>query len=153
MELNPGNTAWVLIATALVVFMTPGLALFYGGMVRSKNTLGMLMYNFWALGLVSVLWAIVGYSLAFGGDGSLLGNFDFIGMKDLQVVSGGIPLLAFMAFQMTFAIITPALISGAVADRMRFSAWGLAPGRKLVNRIPRGLIAERGRKVNPRNVN
>ena len=127
MDVNTGNTAWVLTSTALVLFMTPGLAFFYGGMVRSKNVLGMLMQNFFAMGIVTVLWVFVGYTLAFGraGDGGWLGNFDFIGLKDLTGVvdEAGLPVLAFVAFQMTFAIITPALITGAVADRMRFSAW------------------------------
>jgi len=126
-DVNTGNTAWVLTSTALVLFMTPGLAFFYGGMVRSKNVLGMLMQNFFAMGIVTVLWVFVGYTLAFGraGDGGWLGNFDFIGLKDLTGVvdEAGLPVLAFVAFQMTFAIITPALITGAVADRMRFSAW------------------------------
>ncbi len=133
MGLDAGNTAWVLISTALVVFMTPGLALFYGGMVRQKNTLGMLMYNFWALGLVSVLWALFAYSLAFGGSGGgVIGNLDFVGLKGLRVDEGGLPLLAFAAFQMTFAIITPALVSGAVADRMKFGAWAWFVGLWLV---------------------
>ena len=123
MEVDAGNTAWVMTATALVMFMTPGLALFYGGMVRSKNILGMLMQNFFALGIVSILWALICYSLAFGGTNGLIGNFDFVGLKDTQVVDAGLPVLAFVAFQMTFAIITPALITGAIADRMRFGAW------------------------------
>ena len=129
MKINAGDTAWVLTATALVMFMTPGLALFYGGMVRSKNVLSMLMNNVFCLGLVSVLWVLVGFSLAFGrlGDAGWLGNLDFAGLKDLTGTSGtfagGIPDVAFVAFQMTFAIITPALITGAIADRMRFGAW------------------------------
>jgi ammonium transporter, Amt family len=127
--MDTGDTAWVLISTALVLFMTPGLAFFYGGMVRSKNVLGMLMYNFFAIGLIAVLWAVVGYSLAFGGDaaGGLIGNLDHLGLKD---TSGGegIPTILFVAFQMTFAVITPALISGAVADRMKFSAWAVFIG-------------------------
>jgi len=128
-KINAGDTAWVLTATALVMFMTPGLALFYGGMVRSKNVLSMLMNNVFCLGLVSVLWVLVGFSLAFGrlGDAGWLGNLDFAGLKDLTGTSGtfagGIPDVAFVAFQMTFAIITPALITGAIADRMRFGAW------------------------------
>src|SRR5680860_971509 len=128
MEIDAGSTAWVLMATALVMFMTPGLALFYGGMVRAKNALGMLMQNFFSLGLVSVLWVVVCYSLAFGGTNKWVGNFDFLGLKDLAGtappgVALVIPPLLYMAFQMTFAVITPALISGAVADRMKFSAW------------------------------
>jgi Amt family ammonium transporter len=126
MKINAGDTAWVLGAAALVLFMTPGLALFYGGMVRAKNLLAMLMQNFICMGIVTVLWVVVGYTLAFGraGDAGLLGNFDFVGMKDLTHASiGTIPALAFVSFQLTFAVITPALITGAIADRMRFAAW------------------------------
>lgn len=126
--MDSGDTAWMLTSTALVLFMTPGLAFFYGGMVRSKNALGMLMYNFFAIGLVAVLWAVVAYSLAFGESGNtLIGNLDHIGLADIGGPYGGpdgtFPLILFAAFQMTFAVITPALISGAVADRMKFSAW------------------------------
>jgi Amt family ammonium transporter len=124
--IDTGDTAWVLTSAALVLFMTPGLALFYGGMVRAKNVLGMLMQNFFAMGIVTVLWVLFGYTLAFGdaGNGGLIGNFDFIGLKDLtNATSGTIPTLAFVAFQLTFAVITPALITGAVADRMRWAAW------------------------------
>src|SRR3954447_3357846 len=84
--LDSGSTAWVLVSTALVLFMTPGLALFYGGMVRAKHVLGMLMQNFFALGLVSVLWALVGFSLAFGGSGGWIGNFQFAGLSDIAKV-------------------------------------------------------------------
>jgi Amt family ammonium transporter len=125
-DLNAGDTAWVLIASALVLFMTPGLSLFYGGMVRTKNVLAMLMQNFFAMGIVTILWVLFGYSLAFGdlGNAGLLGNFDFVGLKDVaNEVTGTIPTLAFVAFQLTFAVITPALITGAIADRMRWVAW------------------------------
>jgi Amt family ammonium transporter len=125
-EIDTGDTAWVLTASALVLFMTPGLALFYGGMVRAKNMLAMLMQNFFAMGIVTVLWVLFGYSLAFGGlgNGGWIGNFDFVGMKDTaNTAFGTIPTLAFVAFQLTFAIITPALITGAIADRMRWVAW------------------------------
>jgi Amt family ammonium transporter len=138
MELNTGDTAWVLVSAALVLFMTPGLALFYGGMVRAKNVLAMLMQNVFCMGLISVLWAAVGFTLAFGGTGDVIGNFDFIGLKDLiDTPPPGfealtIPPLLFMAYQMMFAIITPALITGAVADRMRFSAWVLFSGAWLI---------------------
>jgi ammonium transporter, Amt family len=127
--INPGDTAWVVVAAALVMFMTPGLALFYGGMVRAKNVLGMLMQNFFSLGLVSVLWALVGYTLAFGGKGAFIGNLDFLGFKHAATLPppgfGGltIPPLVFSGYQMMFAVITPALITGAIADRMRFGAW------------------------------
>jgi len=130
-EIDTGDTAWVLISAALVLFMTPGLAFFYGGMVRSKNVLAMLMQNFFAMGIVTILWVLFGYSLAFGapGNGGLIGNFDFVGLKNLTnsaTVLGApstIPTIAFVAFQLTFAIITPALITGAIADRMRWGAW------------------------------
>src|SRR3954463_7145068 len=131
MELDSGNIAWVLIAAALVLFMTPGLALFYGGMVRSKNVLGMLMQNFFSMGVISVLWAIVVFSLAFGKDHGhgLIGGFDLVGLKGLAsgTVPGfealTVPALAFAAYQMMFAVITPALITGATADRLKFAAW------------------------------
>jgi Amt family ammonium transporter len=125
-EINPGDTAWVLTSTALVLFMTPGLAFFYGGMVRAKHVLAMLMQNFFAMGIVTVLWVAFGYSLAFGdaGNAGVIGNLDFVGLKDMtDAVSGTIPTMAFSAFQLTFAVITPALITGAIADRMRWPAW------------------------------
>jgi Amt family ammonium transporter len=135
-ELNAGDTAWMLVSTALVLFMTPGLAFFYGGMVRAKNVLGMLMQNFFAMGLLAVIWSVVGFTLAFGGfgNGGLLGDLSFFGMKDVTgtVVNLGdgalpltIPLVLFCAYQMTFAIITPALITGATADRLKFSAYAV----------------------------
>jgi Amt family ammonium transporter len=134
---NKGDTAWVLIATALVLFMTPGLALFYGGMVRGKNVLGMLMQNIFAMGLLAVLWVAVVFSLAFGGfgNGGLIGNFDYVWLKDVtQAPQLGlsIPFILFCAFQMTFAIITPALITGATADRLKFGAYAVFIGVWLV---------------------
>jgi len=138
---DSGATAWVLVSAALVLFMTPGLAFFYGGMVRSKNVLGMLMQNVFCMGLVSVLWALALFSLAFGNDagGGLIGNLDFAGLRhlgDAAVTVPGyvgdfalvIPPMAFVAFQLMFAIITPALITGAIADRMKFAAWALFVG-------------------------
>jgi Amt family ammonium transporter len=130
-DIDTGDTAWVMTSAALVLFMTPGLAFFYGGMVRSKNVLAMLMQNFFAMGIVTILWVLFGYSLAFGAPGNegLIGNFDFVGLKDLTnsaTVLGApstIPTVAFVAFQLTFAVITPALITGAIADRMRWGAW------------------------------
>ena len=127
--INTGDTAWVLASAALVLFMTPGLALFYGGMVRAKNVLGMLMQNFFSMGLVSLLWAAVVYSLAFHGTGKWIGNLDLAWMHDVAKVPATgfgtlpIPPLSFSVFQLMFAIITPALITGAIADRMKFSAW------------------------------
>jgi ammonium transporter, Amt family len=118
---SDGTIAWLLTSSALVLFMTPGLALFYGGMVRSKNVLNMLMKNFFTISIVTVVWTVIGYSLAFGTDiGGLIGGLDFVGLAGVE----GDALL-FMVFQMMFAIITPALISGAVAERMKFSAWVL----------------------------
>ncbi|MDQ3107367.1 MAG: ammonium transporter [Actinomycetota bacterium] len=139
MEIDSGNTAWVLVSAALVLFMTPGLAFFYGGMVRAKNVLGMLMQNFFAMGLISVIWSAVGFSLAFGDGGKFIGNLDFAFLKDLNnadtVLPGyvddfalTIPVLAFVAYQMMFAIITPALITGATADRLKFSAYAVFIG-------------------------
>ena len=119
--MDSGNTAWLLTSAALVLFMTPGLAFFYGGMVRSKNILGMLMQNVFAIGIISVIWACVGFSLAFGGAGNLVGNFDYAFMGDIAENEG----MAFFAFQMMFAVITPALITGATADRLKFSGYAL----------------------------
>lgn len=136
--MNTGDTAWVLASSALVMLMTPGLAFFYGGMVRSKNTLNMLMMNFISLAVVGVLWLLFGYSLAFSGDAfaGLIGNLHNAGLADTvgQLVglpasgqkwpgSDAIPALSFVMFQLMFAIITPALISGAVADRTKFWSW------------------------------
>ncbi len=138
MTIDSGATAWVLVSAALVLFMTPGLAFFYGGMVRSKNVLGMLMQNIFAMGLISILWATVGFSLAFGGGGKYFGNFDFMFLKDVANIPNFpgyvddfaliIPPLAFVVYQMMFAIITPALITGATADRMKFSAYCILIG-------------------------
>ena len=123
--LSAGNTAWILTATALVLFMTlPGLSLFYGGLVRSKNVLSILMQCFVITCMVSVLWLVVGYSLAFGDGNALIGGFGkvlFNGVTESSM-SGDIPETAFSIFQLTFAIITPALVVGAFAERMRFSA-------------------------------
>lgn len=138
MEANafePGDTAWVLLCTALVLFMTPGLAFFYGGMVGIRNVLTMLMQNFFALGAITVVWVLVGYSIAFGSDNGfgLTGELGLFGLYDLDngpspamhVLMPGvaIPALAFVAYQMMFAVITPALITGATADRLKFAGW------------------------------
>lgn len=126
-ELNTGNTAWMLVSTALVLFMTiPGLALFYGGMVRKKNVLATLMQSFAIAAAITVVWMVIGYSLAFAPGNSFIGGLDKvflkgIGVKDLWP-GYDIPEILFMVFQMTFAIITPALITGAFAERMKFSA-------------------------------
>ena len=128
-EIDSGTTAWVLASAALVLFMTPGLAFFYGGMARSKSVLNMLMMSFSAIGIVSVLWVLYGYTLAFGVDagGGLIGDLDLLGLKTITTasVTNGLSDYVFVAFQMMFAVITLALISGAVADRMRFGAWVL----------------------------
>ena len=140
--MDAGNTAWMLAATALVLFMTPGLALFYGGMVRGKNVLGMLMQNIFAMGLLAVVWAAIAFSLAFGdaGNGGFIGNFDYAWLKDVGPALTDqeflsfltIPFILFCAYQMTFAIITPALITGATADRLKFSAYAVFIGVWLV---------------------
>jgi Amt family ammonium transporter len=123
--MDSGNLTWVLVSAALVLFMTPGLAFFYGGMDQRRNVLNMLMMNFYCLLIVPVLWVLVGYSLAFVPfDNDFLGSFDAFMLKDITVAGDG-GLLAIVAFLGMFAAITPALISGAVADRMKFSAWAL----------------------------
>ena len=124
-EINPGDTAWILTATALVLFMTlPGLALFYGGLVRSQNILSVLMQCFAICCIVSVVWVIYGYSLAFTGSGSIIGGTDAFFLSNLtrDSASGTLPESLFVVFQMTFAVITPALVVGAFAERMKFSA-------------------------------
>ncbi|MET7818648.1 ammonium transporter [Micromonospora zamorensis] len=132
---NSGDTAWVLVCAGLVLFMTPGLAVFYGGMVRTRNVLAMLQQNMVALGVVSLTWVLVGYTIAFGDDAGtgLFGNLELFGLNDLRVppapnlhvVTGQvtIPTLAFVAYQMMFAVITPALVTGATAGRLRFAGW------------------------------
>ena len=124
-ELNTGDTAWMMTATVLVLFMTiPGLSLFYAGMVRSKNVLSVMMQCFAITGLMSILWVLVGYSIAFGNDGPWWGGLSkaFLKGGTVDAMTGTIPETVFMTFQMTFAIITPALIVGAFAERMKFSA-------------------------------
>jgi Amt family ammonium transporter len=114
----------MLVASALVLFMTPGLAFFYGGLVRGKNAINTVMYSFVAIGVVSVVWVLWGYSLAFGEGGRFIGNFDFLGFKDVASESDeGIPPMLFAIFQMMFAIITPALITGAIAERFKFTTY------------------------------
>jgi ammonium transporter, Amt family len=129
--INGADTAWVLVSSALVMLMTPGLALFYGGLVRQKNALSTIMHSFFMLGLVSVLWALIGYSLAFAPSvGGVIGGLNYIGLNGVGLepnadYAATIPHQAFMIFQMMFAIITPALISGAFAERKRFKAFAL----------------------------
>jgi Amt family ammonium transporter len=130
-DISAGDTAWVLAAAALVMLMTPGLALFYGGLVRPKNVLSTIMHSFFILALISVQWVLWGYSLAFGPDvNGVVGSLSWVGLNGVGVepnadYAATIPHLAFMAFQMMFAIITPALITGAFAERKRFKAFVL----------------------------
>jgi Amt family ammonium transporter len=131
--LNAGDTAWMLASCALVLLMTPGLAFFYGGMVRTKSVLNMMMMSMVTVGIVSVLWVVFGYELAFGSKAgsAWYGNIGFsnLGARVEELANNGgvypIPLLVFAAFQLMFAIITPALISGAIADRTKFGAWAI----------------------------
>ena len=128
-HIDTGDTAWILISTALVMLMTPGLALFYGGMVRGKNVLGTIMQSFVAIAIVSVQWILVGYSLSFGPDiGGVIGGLDWLGLNGVGITPNTdyaptVPHLAFMIYQAMFAVITPALITGAFAERMKFSAF------------------------------
>ncbi|MDH3622968.1 MAG: ammonium transporter [Myxococcales bacterium] len=129
--INQADTAWLMVSCALVLLMTPGLALFYGGMVSEKNVLSTTMHSFIALGIITLQWVLIGYSLAFGPDayGGLIGGLDYafldgVGLEPADA-DATIPHILFMAFQMMFAIITPALISGAIAERMKFSAYVL----------------------------
>ena len=127
--MNTGDTAWILASSALVLLMTPGLAFFYGGMVRSKSVLNMMMMSFLAMAVIPILWVLYGYSIAFDNDlgGGLLGGFNLIGLKDMNMDTafGTVPAYVFVAFQLMFAIITVALISGAIADRAKFLGWAV----------------------------
>jgi Amt family ammonium transporter len=158
--MNSGDTAWVLISAALVLFMTPGLALFYGGMVRSKGVLAVMMQSFICIGLVTVLWSVVAFSLVFGRDagGGLIGNFTFAGLANMTHALPGfahvrVSPLAIMVFQMMFAVITAALISGGPVDRIRFQsfvvfivAWLFLVYVPLAHWVfsPTGWLAHRG---------
>ena len=129
MTVDSGDTAWILACSALVLLMTPGLAFFYGGLVRRKNSTATIMYSFMSIGLVGVVWVLWGYSLAFGPDvGGIIGNLEWFGLRGVSATEPSdyaptIPHQAFMIFQGMFAIITPALITGAFAERMKFSAY------------------------------
>ena len=120
--MDSGSVAWMLMASALVLFMTPGLAFFYGGLVRGKNVVNTVMYSFVSMGVVSVVWVLWGYSLAFGEGGPWIGNLDFLGFKDVSSNPEEGAML-FAIFQMMFAIITPALITGAIAERFKFTTY------------------------------
>jgi Amt family ammonium transporter len=158
-EINAGDTAWVLGAAALVLFMTPGLALFYGGMVRSKNVLGIMIQNFACIAVVSIVWALVAYTLAFGDDvgHGLLGDFTFAGLANGHDAVPGldlsIPPYAFAAFQMMFAVITTALLTGSGADRLDFrgflvfaTLWVIVVYAPIAHWVfsPTGWLAKRG---------
>jgi len=155
-EIVAGDTAWLLVSTALVMLMVPGLALFYGGMVQSKNVLSTFMHSFFALGLISVQWVVIGYSLAFApSHGGVIGGLDFFGLDGVGADGAGrtVPHILFMMFQGMFAIITPALISGAFAERMKFSAyalftllWATLVYDPIAHWVwgPHGWLAERG---------
>ncbi|HEY3289063.1 MAG TPA: ammonia channel protein, partial [Anaerolineae bacterium] len=127
--MNAGDTAWVLIATALVLMMTPALAFFYGGMVRKKNILSTLNLSFIVMAVISIEWILFGYSLVFAPTvGGLIGNLNFVGFNGVgatpnDLYAPGVPHIAYAAYQMTFAIITPALISGAFVERVRFKTF------------------------------
>ena len=129
-EINAGDTAWVLISAALVFIMTPALGFFYGGMVRSKNVLNIIMQSLFIAGMITVEWVLIGYTMAFGDDASglipgFVGSFEKLGLAGigLNILDGGtIPEMAFVAFQCMFAILTPALIIGAFAERIKFAA-------------------------------
>lgn len=158
--INGADTGWMMVSTAMVLLMTPGLALFYGGMVRNKNVLSTCMHSFFAMGLMTLQWVIVGYSLAFGPDvaGGMLGGFDHVMLDGVTLAltpipGSTIPHLLFMAFQMMFAIITPALISGAFAERVKFSTyavfivlWGTLVYDPVCHWVwhPDGWLAQRG---------
>ncbi len=128
-KIDTGDTAWILVSTALVMLMTPGLAMFYAGMVRRKNVLGTIMHSFIAIAVVSLQWILLGYSLAFGPDiKGIIGNLSWAGLQGVGLSPNAdyaptVPHLAFMVYQMMFAVITPALISGAFAERMKFSSY------------------------------
>ena len=124
-KIDSGDTAWMLVSSALVMLMIPGLALFYGGMVRPQNVLSTIMHSMFAMGLITVQWVVIGYSLAFGNDvGGFVGGLNYAFLNGVGVEpSGSIPHMVFMLFQGMFAIITPALISGAIAERMKFSTY------------------------------
>src|SRR3954467_12490679 len=125
-QIDTGDTAWMLAATALVLMMTIALGLFYAGLVRAKNALHTFVMSVSAIAIAGVMWALIGYSLAFDGTGDLIGGLNYIGLHDVTFAprdGTAIPHLVFFAFQATFCIITVALISGAVVERMRFGPW------------------------------
>ncbi len=127
-KIDTGDTAFMILCSALVLLMTPGLAFFYGGLVRSRTVLNTMMMSFVAMGVVALLWAVLGYTLAFGGGGNaFIGGLEHLGLNDLEgsSVTGTIPSYVFFIFQLTFAVITPAIISGSLVDRMKFGSYVL----------------------------
>lgn len=156
--MSNGNTAWILVSSAMVLLMTPGLAFFYGGLVREKQVINTMKMSFIALGIIALEWALIGYSLSFAPGNALIGGLDWAGLAGVNgdmnlLYSDSIPHIAFMAFQMMFAIITPALISGAVVGRMKFKAyvlfilfWGLVVYNPIAHWVwgPGGWIGDLG---------
>jgi ammonia channel protein AmtB len=151
--ISAGDTAWVLMSTALVLLMTVGLAFFYGGLVRPKNALNTMMMSVVALGLVGVQWVLVGYSLSFGPGGSWLGGLDWIGFRNVGLephafYGSTIPQQAHAMFQGMFAVITPALISGAIVERMRFRSYvAISPPVVHVHLRAAGPVGLGGRRL------
>ncbi len=154
--INTGDTAFILISSALVLLMTPALAFFYGGLVRRKNVLNTMMMSFGTMAVASILWVLIGYTLSFGSNvGGVIGSLEFLGLKgiDASSVTGTIPTFVFLAFQMMFAVITPALITGSIAERMKFSAlllfvalWSLVVYYPLAHMVwgPDGFLLKLG---------
>ncbi|MCE3553021.1 ammonium transporter [Pseudonocardia sp. RS11V-5] len=152
--MDTGNTAYVLGCAALVMLMTPGLAFFYGGMVRASSVLNMMMMSLVSLGVIGLVWVLFGFSLVFGDShAGLIGGFEFAGLRQVHVVVGGVPVQAFAMFELMFAVITGALLSGAIADRARFWPWTLfVAGWTLVVYVPlahwifavNGAVSEKG---------
>ena len=119
--MDSGNIAWMIVASALVLFMTPGLAFFYGGLVRNRNVISTIMYSFMSMAVVSIVWVLWGYSLAFGDGNEVIGDFSFLGLSGIDVADAD--TMVFVVFQMMFAIITPALITGAIVERFKFTTY------------------------------
>ncbi len=151
--MNNADISWMLVSTALVLLMTPALGFFYGGMVRSKNALNTMMMSFVALGPVAVAWALLGYSLAFAPGMPMIGSLAFAGLNGVGLeAQGTIPHLLFMVFQGTFAIITAALISGAVVERFRFQAVSRLHRRVGPARVRAGRALGLGRRLSRRDL-
>ncbi|MFN2624256.1 MAG: ammonium transporter, partial [Chthoniobacterales bacterium] len=152
-NINSADTAWMLVATAMVLVMTPAVGFFYGGMVRAKNTLNTMMMSYVAIGFVGIAWAIIGYSLAFAGSAGAVGGLAFAFLNNVRLEAhGSIPHLLFACYQGTFAVITAALISGAIVERMRFgpyltfiAVWSIVVYAPVAHWVwGGGFLAERG---------